>query len=266
MITKEYKLANCLHCGKEFQFNPNKPKIFCCNECYKLHRTRENKPTNPKKIFICVHCGKEFISKKGTKKRTPMYCSLQCYGLEKRMHVYCKGCGKEVPTTGGSKHNRKYCSNKCRNNARKGIPLSTEWRTALSDGRKNSDKCKGENLYNWKGGKENRRFKNKERHYKNKGLSIKLDKNLLVHILKVQNNKCFYCESDLTQYKAIEHLTPIAKGGDNHFANLVYSCKTCNSRKHDKRFEEYAIMINRVDLIEKWEQFILEVMEYKWKK
>ena len=30
-------------------------------------------------------------------------------------------------------------------------------------------------------------------------------------------------------------------GGDNQRWNLVYSCRSCNSKKHDKTMEEYAI-------------------------
>ncbi len=40
---------------------------------------------------------------------------------------------------------------------------------------------------------------------------------------------------------AIEHLTPVSHGGDNQRWNLVYSCRSCNSKKHDKTMEEYAI-------------------------
>ena len=51
----------------------------------------------------------------------------------------------------------------------------------------------------------------------------------------------FFCESDLTNYKAIEHLTPVSRGGDNEKYNLVYSCKSCNSKKTTADFRGVRI-------------------------
>jgi len=69
----------------------------------------------------------------------------------------------------------------------------------------------------------------------------------------VQKNKCFFCECDLTKYKAIEHLTPLSRGGDNQKYNLVYSCKSCNSKKRNKTLEEYAIQTNNFNWIDKFD-------------
>ena len=75
----------------------------------------------------------------------------------------------------------------------------------------------------------------------------------LERVLKAQNNSCFYCNSSLMEYKAIEHLTPVSKGGDNDIYNLVYSCKSCNSNKRQLTLEEYAIKTGNLYWLDKFD-------------
>lgn len=45
--------------------------------------------------------------------------------------------------------------------------------------------------------------------------------------------KCKYCSKQLTRFTAtLDHITPVAAGGDNSFANLTTACLECNSRKN----------------------------------
>lgn len=45
--------------------------------------------------------------------------------------------------------------------------------------------------------------------------------------------KCHYCGKQLTLMTAtLDHVTPVAAGGDNSFENLITSCLHCNSRKN----------------------------------
>lgn len=207
------------------------------------------------KIFNCNCCKKQFTSKKACKSRTPKFCSKECYAESLRMHKKCLLCGEEIINKhSASLKNRKYCSVKCRVNSKKGLTLSNEWKLALSNGRKNSDKCKGPNLYNWKGGNET--FKERHSIYTNTRRSaqkLEIDKIFMANVLKAQKNKCFYCESELVNYKAIEHLTPLSRGGDNQNWNLVYACKSCNSKKRSKTLEEYAIKHKLLHLITKFD-------------
>ena len=214
------------------------------------------------KTYKCKQCEKDFESKKGCKSRQPKYCSMQCYAESMKMNKKCLLCGQVIINKhSASLKNRKYCSKECQGKSRRGIPLSKKWRKALSEGRKNSKKCKGENLYNWKGGKENTRILVKERYLRVKHNIIgKLPRKKLKKILEIQNNKCFYCESDLSNYKAIEHLTPITRDGDNSFYNLVYSCKSCNSKKRQQTLEEFAISQKRFDWLVKWENLFIELL------
>ena len=214
------------------------------------------------KTYKCQYCGNDFESKKGCKSRQPNFCSNKCYGESLKLNKKCKLCGNIIENKHSvSMKNRVYCSKDCQSKARKGVPLSEEWKKALSEGRKKSEKCKGENLYNWKGGKETeliryRIYNNKRRTLLNK----KIDVLFLEKLISIQHNKCFFCECDLTEYKAIEHLTPVSRGGDNDIYNLVYSCKSCNSNKRQQTLEEYAIKNKRLDWLQKWEKLFIETL------
>lgn len=246
----------CLLCGKPIvkrvgaKYNPKYCNMDCRNRAYQLAA----KLIIPKS-YICEKCGIVFTTNKGYKGRTPKFCSIECGADSKKITIHCLYCGDVIANKhGGKMTGRKYCSPECRQKARIGTKLSEDWCKALSDGRKKSDKCKGENLYNWKGGLPNTRLKKKERYYKLKGLKLKFDLNFLNRMFIAQDGKCFYCGCDLSGYKAIEHLTPITRGGDNHEYNLVYCCKSCNSNKRQNTLYEYAIKKNRIDWLSKWEK------------
>jgi hypothetical protein len=217
-------------------------------------KIQEVKISGSVKKYICKSCNNIFESKKGCKSRTPTYCSKKCHGESMKLTINCKLCGIKIENTRSSKiSNRIYCSKKCQGESRKGVKLSDEWRLALSNARKNSDKCKGSNLYNWKGGYEAQRIRNKTAFYRRKNLKKSFDYDYLSRLIKSQNNKCFFCNSDLTNYKAIEHLTPITRGGDNDNYNLVYSCKSCNSKKRQQTLEEFAIKTRKLYWLDKFD-------------
>jgi 5-methylcytosine-specific restriction endonuclease McrA len=47
--------------------------------------------------------------------------------------------------------------------------------------------------------------------------------------------KCRYCDKQLTRFTAtLDHVKPVAEGGDNSFENLVIACLDCNSRKNKR--------------------------------
>jgi hypothetical protein len=208
------------------------------------------------KKYFCEKCKSEFESKKGCKSRVPKYCSKKCYSESLKLNIKCKQCSIIIENkNSAAMKQRVYCSKECQGKSRKNVKLSDEWKKALSDGRKKSEKCKGKNLYNWKGGKSTERIRIKESFYKRKkGLKIKMPTDFLVKILIAQNNNCFFCENDLKDYKAIEHLTPVSKGGDNETYNLVYSCKSCNSQKRQNTLEQFAIKKNRFDWLDKFDK------------
>lgn len=213
-------------------------------------------------VLTCKTCGIEFKSKKICKTHIPKYCCKECYSESLRHHKKCILCGHEIENKHSvSLKHRKYCSKECQRESRKGKQLSEEWKKALSEGRKKSIKCKGENLYNWKGGESTKQIRMKQHaHKRRSSTSLELDSKFLERLLLAQKNKCFYCNANLTEYKAIEHLTPISRGGDNQNYNLVYSCKSCNSKKRNKTMEEYSIQIQKPFLIDKFDLIFSEAI------
>ena len=49
--------------------------------------------------------------------------------------------------------------------------------------------------------------------------------------------KCIYCGDP---FEAIEHITPLSKGGDNVMENIGPVCSKCNNRKNNMSFEEWV--------------------------
>jgi hypothetical protein len=215
------------------------------------------------KNYKCKQCNNDFESKKGCKTRQPKFCSKICYAESLKLNKRCKLCDSIIDNKHSvSIKNRVYCSKKCQGDARKGVPLSDEWKSKLSNARKESKKCKGENLYNWRGGKSTQRERIKSSFYKRKhSLKINFDSKYLEKLIYSQENKCFFCEINLSDYKAIEHLTPVTKGGDNENYNLVYSCKSCNSKKRQQTLEEFAIKNKRFDWLDKFDEIYTRTLE-----
>lgn len=71
----------------------------------------------------------------------------------------------------------------------------------------------------------------------------KLDIDHLNNLMALQGGKCVYCKVSLTSYQ-IDHILPVAKGGDNRKENIQLLCATCNRRKGAKTHEEYVEYFN----------------------
>jgi len=211
------------------------------------------------KEYSCLNCKSNFTSKKACKSRIPKYCSKKCYAESLMMHKKCKLCDKEIINKNSSSlKNRIYCSKDCQHKARLGTKINDSWKQNISIAKLNSDKSRSVNHYNWKGGNETIAIRIKNYAHKRRSLQKKkLPINFLNKLLDNQKNKCFYCNTELTNYKCIEHLTPISKGGDNDIYNLVYSCKSCNSKKRQKTLEQYAIKNKQLHLLNKWEYLFI---------
>ncbi len=201
--------------------------------------TLKANPTNQRLLLRdvpidCQSCGVTFTSPKNCASRTPKFCSKPCYA-----HSLRKPKAPKVSAR-----------------SRKGVPLPAEWRRALSDGRKRSAKCKGPNLYNWKGGAETYTERYRQ-HNRNRWQRMRAGGDLplayLSAVRRAQRDRCFYCDEPLGAGRAthIEHLTPISRGGTNEWDNLVYSCQPCNNSKRSKTLMEFAIHRMQPNLIDK---------------
>lgn len=60
--------------------------------------------------------------------------------------------------------------------------------------------------------------------------------------LKLQKDKCVYCQTSIKNYYQIDHIIPASKGGSNMASNIQLLCKECNGAggKWDKMPHEFA--------------------------
>ncbi len=54
-----------------------------------------------------------------------------------------------------------------------------------------------------------------------------------------QRGECYFCGSDLNGSYHVDHLLPLALGGDNSFENIALLCVSCNQSKHSKTESEF---------------------------
>ncbi|MGA3038168.1 MAG: HNH endonuclease signature motif containing protein [Vulcanimicrobiaceae bacterium] len=68
----------------------------------------------------------------------------------------------------------------------------------------------------------------------------------VVPLLERQDNKCFYCRKEVTANVCVlDHVKPLAHGGDNSFRNIVASCHECNSLKKDAEATDFMRTLYR---------------------
>lgn len=59
-------------------------------------------------------------------------------------------------------------------------------------------------------------------------------------ILKEFGNRCAYCGSDGKPFGlGMDHVIPLRSGGKHSVGNVVPACRSCNSRKHTNRYDEW---------------------------
>lgn len=64
-------------------------------------------------------------------------------------------------------------------------------------------------------------------------------------IVAKHGSKCHWCGTKAAKL-ARDHYLPLTKGGTNWASNIVPSCKSCNSKKHDRDPVEFARSLGRL--------------------
>lgn len=73
-----------------------------------------------------------------------------------------------------------------------------------------------------------------------------ISKALRFEVFKRDKFTCQYCgRSAPDVILQIDHIHPVAKGGDNDILNLITSCADCNSGKRDKTLSDDSVIIKR---------------------
>ena len=91
-----------------------------------------------------------------------------------------------------------------------------------------------------------------------------LSKKTRFEVFKRDRFTCQYCgRMSPDVILEVDHIKPVAKGGDNNFLNLITSCRDCNRGKSDKRLSD-DVAIKKVqeqllDMADKREQLQMMV-------
>ncbi len=86
----------------------------------------------------------------------------------------------------------------------------------------------------WRAGNKDKiRVSNRNRKLRLKAFG-KLSPDISARLLRLQQGKCGACKCDLSFGFHLDHIQPIAKGGENIDANIQLLCPTCNCQKHTK--------------------------------
>lgn len=67
----------------------------------------------------------------------------------------------------------------------------------------------------------------------------------VLRIADRQSWLCFWCGTDIHQSLSTDHYIPLSRGGSDWPSNIVASCRSCNSRKHDKLPSEFLSSLNK---------------------
>lgn len=60
---------------------------------------------------------------------------------------------------------------------------------------------------------------------------------------KEYNYKCAYC-GKIPKIISRDHVIPISKGGTDYISNLIPACRSCNSKKRNRTYQEYMAILS----------------------
>jgi len=235
----------CQNCGKKYKAKKKNRDKYCSRECaFEAH----------KMTITCKQCGKEYKLSEGWQDQN--YCSKECH--DKAFTFTCEICGK---TLIGTSPNQKYCSRACRLEAsrrrsseiyRRKFEEKYSGKTLICKvcgkefvpeyGSKRrsfcSDECKEEAM------KEHRRKRDKsaeKARRRARKRNCEIEKFTKKEIFERDNWICQICGKPVDKnlkypdpYVAtLDHIVPLAKGGNHTRDNVQLAHFICNSYKRD---------------------------------
>lgn len=220
-------VCTCRHCGKQFQPKKIDRDQYCSRECAFAYRQlhgfpERRKPTaQPQSLLTCEICGKP-CKRKGAKT-----CSDECRKEHKRRTSRewyesqsqrdrsprpCKECGKTFVPEYGNKR-RVYCSGKCMRRA----------------GKRSSRKLTG--TFNHTARKRLRLMHGDSW----RSMYETINKR---RVFERDKWKCQLCGRKVKRTNkwnplqaTIDHIVPLALGGEHKYTNVQTACMECNSKK-----------------------------------
>ncbi len=102
-----------------------------------------------------------------------------------------------------------------------------------------------------------------------------ISKTLRFEVFKRDSFKCQYCGRTPPEViLEVDHIVPVADGGDNDPLNLITSCRDCNRGKRDKRLDDNTAierqrnqletvnsMREQTEMMIEWKQNLMELEE-----
>ena len=218
----------CSRCGINLVPVTNvRMRSILCSECLTAQRSAQGKAARPHlsppegAVLTCEKCGIETPRTNNGQK----YC-LDCRhpGPKPVIMFKCLDCQTPTPKT----PNRKYCDN-CRKKRdaddarryRKSRSPEQIAEKALRD--KESKKIRWRKRYQTD--EEFRRA-----HIDRVQIARRMDPDTAFFYVLLQSDPCSYCNENPAQ--TADHITPLSRGGRNHWENLTAACQKCNSSKH----------------------------------
>jgi 5-methylcytosine-specific restriction endonuclease McrA len=196
-------VINCKRCGKEIWVKPSQlgKKSYCSRECMTEAYTKLRAKRT------CKMCGKEFEFPDRPSRQNAMFCNREC------MDKYYVG-----------ERHRMYSEDSWDNN----IDKRREYN------RKYQEENKEKILHNAYKGKLKRRKQIEPDHTFQEWIDL----------LKKHDNKCYYCGARMTKKPGLkqrtrDHIIPVTKGGKDEISNIVPACRSCNSQKGARTYEEW---------------------------
>lgn len=204
--------------------------------------------TTAKRRLNCTLCGVEFVEKRS--QSSQLYCSMGCYraslkhpelGRGGRRVVKCERCDASFEAHESAvERGRRFCSEVCYLATR--AERSTQFYDALT---KPCEHCGGP----FTRSRTNRRIKfcsascyaehRAERRVGPKKRSRRNGIKVGDRMYEDQGGLCAYCEAPLGVYYEVEHMTPLSRGGTDHWSNVAVACMPCNRSKGSMTTEEF---------------------------
>lgn len=250
-------VKHCEQCGAEFTPHPfvGKRQRFCSDACRIAAQTQRYRAPI---VCTCRHCGKEFQPKKIDRDQ---YCSRECAFAYRQLHGFperrkpkretiplptCEICGKPCKRKGA-----KTCSDECRKEHER--RKSREWFESRSQRDRSPRPCKECGaMFVPEYGNKRRLFCSEECQSKQaKRIGKATRKARIRHASSVESVdplmvfrrdgwRCKLCGCrtpkrlrGTTDERApeLDHVVPLALGGDHSYANTQCLCRKCNQSK-----------------------------------
>jgi hypothetical protein len=270
----------CKGCSVIMYIPPSKAgqRAYCTIECKSNRAVIKERRNWAERLFEprdgtvskpCETCGR--LMHLPRSKVSRLYCSIECRKLKTKRELtkFCESCGLEFV---GWNRSQRYCSQKCnpateRISSPEILLLAQEGkRRAIAEGRFSYPSGPKNKL--WKGGPKalrqrqiasgksaawlrlyRRKNPDQVRMFAQRRKNRKLGKlpyGTLSTLRRAQKDRCAICSKKLRQKGHLDHIQPLARGGEHKPANLQLLCAPCNLRKSSKDPIDYMQSIGRL--------------------